>query len=229
MSENNATDIDKVWLKRIRNLIGVLGMILPWIALAGVGIVARSVTYSKEFWETFSISATYYITPPLTGILTAAAIVLMCYKGYKWYDNLITTLSGIFGIMIVIFPCKCPIAPETVGFFQLPVATSHIIHCVSAVMFFVLLAVNSMFLFTLTDKMKSQASNKGDEMTKEKKIRNIIYRVCAVGMIAALVLMVIPVDFRAKTFIVEAIALTFFGTSWLVKGQIFGLLADKEK
>jgi hypothetical protein len=38
--------------------------------------------------------------------------------------------------------------------------------------------------------------------------------------------MVIPVDFFAKTFVVEAIALTFFGVSWLVKGEFLGLLSD---
>lgn len=59
-----------------------------------------------------------------------------------------------------------------------------------------------------------------------KRVRNIIYRVCGVGMLAALVLMVLPIQFFAKTFIVETIALTFFGISWLVKGQVFGLFKD---
>ena len=59
-----------------------------------------------------------------------------------------------------------------------------------------------------------------------KRVRNIIYRACGVGMLAALVLMVLPVQFFAKTFIVETIALTFFGISWLVKGQVFGLFKD---
>lgn len=59
-----------------------------------------------------------------------------------------------------------------------------------------------------------------------KRVRNIIYRACGVGMLAALVLMVLPIQFFAKTFIVETIALTFFGISWLVKGQVFGLFKD---
>ena len=47
-------------------------------------------------------------------------------------------------------------------------------------------------------------------------------------MLAALILMPLKnIDFFAKTFIIEAIALTFFGISWLVKGQAFGLFADK--
>ena len=215
MSGNNSADIEKAWLKRIRNFIGILGMILPWISLVGAILVARTKGIPDDFWEPLSISATYYVTPPLVGILTTAAVVLMCYKGYNWKDNLVTTLSGIFGAMIVIFPCKCPVAGELVGFFQLPVNISHIIHCTSAVLFFILLSINSMFLFTL-----------GGNETRNKKIKNIIFRVCAIGMICALVLMPLPIKFFAKTFIIEAIALTFFGVSWLVKGEIFGLLSD---
>lgn len=206
-----------LWLRRIRNLAGFLGMILPWISLIGAIIVSNTTGVPVEFWSTLSISATYYICPALTGILTAASVVLMCYDGYSLRDNIVTTISGVFGIMIVLFPCACTVSGEMVGFFQLPVAISNTIHCASACAFFILLSINSLFLFTLGEK----------EPTKQKKIRNIIYRVCGIGMICALILMVLPVSFFAKTFVVEAIALTFFGISWLVKGQVFGILKDE--
>ena len=206
-----------LWLRRIRNLAGFLGMILPWISLIGAIIVSNTIGVPAEFWPTLSISATYYICPALTGILTAASVVLMCYDGYSLRDNIVTTISGVFGIMIVLFPCACTVSGEMVGFFQLPVAISNTIHCASACAFFILLSINSLFLFTLGEK----------EPTKQKKIRNIIYRVCGIGMICALILMVLPVSFFAKTFVVEAIALTFFGISWLVKGQVFGILKDE--
>lgn len=206
-----------LWLRRIRNLAGFLGMILPWISLIGAIIVSKATGVPVEFWPTLSISATYYICPALTGILTAASVVLMCYDGYSLRDNIVTTISGVFGIMIVLFPCACTVSDEMVGFFQLPVAISNTIHCASACAFFILLSINSLFLFTLGEK----------EPTKQKKIRNIIYRVCGIGMLCALILMVLPVSFFAKTFVVEAIALTFFGISWLVKGQVFGILKDE--
>lgn len=206
-----------LWLRRIRNLAGFLGMILPWISLIGAIIVSNTTGVPAEFWPTLSISATYYICPALTGILTAASVVLMCYDGYSLRDNIVTTISGVFGIMIVLFPCACTVSGEMVGFFQLPVAISNTIHCASACAFFILLSINSLFLFTLGEK----------EPTKQKKIRNIIYRICGIGMICALILMVLPVSFFAKTFVVEAIALTFFGISWLVKGQVFGILKDE--
>ena len=206
-----------LWLRRIRNLAGFLGMILPWISLIGAIIVSNTTGVPAEFWPTLSISATYYICPALTGILTAASVVLICYDGYSLRDNIVTTISGVFGIMIVLFPCACTVSGEMVGFFQLPVAISNTIHCASACAFFILLSINSLFLFTIGEK----------EPTKQKKIRNIIYRVCGIGMICALILMVLPVSFFAKTFVVEAIALTFFGISWLVKGQVFGILKDE--
>ena len=206
-----------LWLRRIRNLAGFLGMILPWISLIGAIIVSNTTGVPAEFWPTLSISATYYICPALTGILTAASVVLMCYDGYSLRDNIVTTISGVFGIMIVLFPCACTVSGEMVGFFQLPVAISNTIHCASACAFFILLSINSLFLFTIGEKVS----------TKQKKIRNIIYRVCGIGMLCALILMVLPVSFFAKTFVVEAIALTFFGISWLVKGQVFGILKDE--
>ena len=210
------------WLKRIRNFAGFLGMILPWIALIGAVIVAKAhpTIIPKDFWSTLSISATYYLTPAMAGILTTASVVLMCYKGYDKKDELVTTISGIFGLMIVLFPCKCSVAEKVtgniVGFFQLPINISDIIHTAAAVIFFLLLAINSMFLFTL-----------GESNTRQKHIRNFIYKVCGIGMFCTLPLLIIPFNFPAKIFVIEAIALTFFGISWLVKGQIFGLFADK--
>ena len=195
-------------------------MLLPWIALLGTILASKHIDeIPEDFWKNLSISATYYLTPALTGILTTAAVVLMCYKGYP-EDNIPTTAAGVFGLMIVLFPCKCDFSAEYVGFFQLLADTSHTIHCISAVCFFLILSYISLFLFTKTYQDK--------ERTKQKIKRDTIYRICGYGMLAALVFIPLPIRFPAKTFIVEAIALTFFGISWLVKGQAFGLLADEE-
>ena len=217
MSESKPQDMDKIWMKRIRNLAGLMGMILPWVSLLGAILVARTEGFPEGFWDLLSISETYYVTPPLVGILTTAAVVLMCYKGYSTKDHVISALAGLFGLMIVLFPCNCPAASEIVGFFQLPVKISNIIHCASAIAFFLLLSYMSLCQFT-----------QGKDDTRNKHIKNIIFKICDIGMLASLALMVIPVEFFAKTFIVEAIALTFFGVSWLVKGEFLGLLSDEK-
>ncbi len=235
MSENNQKILsaeqkatrkaNKTWLKRIRVFAGVLGMTLPWIAMLGAFIVSKAQPQiiPEYFWTKLSISETYYVTPALAGVLTTAAVVLMSYKGYSLLDHVITSLSGVFGIMIVLFPCNCPmVTDETlVGFFQLPARISDIIHCTAAVIFFILLAFNSIFLFT------KDGNDKNQELSKQKKIKNFIFRVCGVGMLGGMALVLFP-TFDAQIFIAEAIALTFFGISWLVKGEVFGLLADKK-
>ena len=81
----------KLMYKRIRNVCGFLGMILPWLALFSAGIAEHP---SEKWW--YSISATYYQSPALAAILASASIVLMCYDGYTFIDNLVTTISGVF-------------------------------------------------------------------------------------------------------------------------------------
>lgn len=68
-------------------------------------------------------------------------------------------------------------------------------------------------------------------MTEEKKKRNIIFRVCGIGMVASLALM-IPVSIigiYGGTWFVETLALFFFGISWLTKSnRLSWLYADKK-
>jgi hypothetical protein len=155
----------------------------------------------------------------------------MSYKGYNLKDHIVTSLSGVFGIFIVLFPCNCPMAEKepVVGFFQLAPKVSDIIHCTSAVIFFILLAYNSIALFTLDGSEKNE-DDSPKELSRNKRIKNIIFRVCGVGMLCGLIMVPLPLEdiIPAKVFIAEAIALTFFGISWLVKGEVFGLLADKK-
>jgi hypothetical protein len=107
-------------------------------------------------------------------ILGAASITLVSYKGYETIDDIILTLAGIAGFMICIFPCR--------GYCKADASVCSTIHNISAVIFFGLLAYNSFFLFT-----KSIG-----QMTFKKKMRNIIYRICGIGMIAAFGLMLLP-------------------------------------
>lgn len=207
-----------LWQKRIRNYAGLLGGLLPWLALFSAWLYGRMTGgLTQSFWSGLSISATYYCSPALVGVLTSASIVLICYDGYETIDSAVTTLSGVFGLMIVLFPCNCSLSTEYVGFFQLPRKISSMTHCTSAVVFFCLLAYNSLFLFTKHD----------EKMTEKKKIRNILYRICGIGMLCAMILMPLPVKFPAKTWWVEMIALTFFSVSWLTKGGAFKFLNDK--
>ena len=202
---------------KLRKRIGLLGMLLPWIVLL------LSLIFGYGFPS--SISATYYIPnciTPFMIILGSAGILLLCYKGYDLQDKVICKLAGIFGLGICLFPCALPEnIIVNVGTFNLPSNISSVIHNTCAIMFFGLLAYNSIFLFTKTS----------GEMTDEKKKRNVIYRICGFGMIGAFILL-LPfklVELKIGTWIVETIALTFFGISWLTKSESYKILfKDKD-
>lgn len=211
---------DLVWLKRMRNWAGLLGGLLPWISLVSAWLWSLAHGAPDGFWSELSISETYYVSPALAGILTAASLVLMCYDGYDRQDDLVTTLSGVFGLGIVLFPCSCPVAGDRVGFFQLPVGASNVVHTVSAIIFFCLLAYNDMFLFTKTDKTAPG---------RKKRMRNAVYVVCGIGMCLGALLLVLPVSFPARIWWAETVMLTFFAMSWLVKGGAFPFLNDPEE
>ena len=188
---------------RLRLWLGVLAILLPWI----VAVLNRGIPSS--------ISATYYVSEcitPFMGILVSASIMLMCYKGYDTQDDIILTLSGIMGLCICLFPTYAS-GFEFVGTFHTPVMISYKIHNISAFIFFGLLAYNSIFLFT-----------KGDgKPTKKKKIRNAIYIISGIGMLASFLILLAP-PFRIKIWLIETIALFFFGLSFLTKADIFPFL-----
>lgn len=200
--------------KRLRITIGVLGMLLPWI-----------VALATLSWPQ-SISITYYslfAVGCFVSVLGAASGCLFAYKGYQLIDDITSTIAAVFGILIILFPMTYLPEPNiATGILHLPSNVSNIFHCISAFGFFGVLAFMSFFLFTKT-------KNK-DNMTKQKKIKNIIYKVCGIGMMASFLLMLlnfIPgVNIYNLTWIVEAIALFFFGTSWIIKADTIPYLKD---
>lgn len=214
---------------RLRKLLGWAGMLLPLIVLT------LCLIFGYGFPD--SISATYYLAPTITPfmiILGAAGVLLISYKGYDKHDDIICTLAGLFALCICLFPCATEDLivhwpalnlPTVVGTFQLPENISSIVHNISAIVFFGLLAYNSFFLFT-----KSSG-----EMTDKKRKRNMIYRICGIGMIASFVF-IVPVsifEIWGGIWIIEAVALAFFGISWLTKADTYTWLfcdtPDKEE
>lgn len=198
--------------KRMRIMIGVLGMLLPWL----VALITLS-------WPQ-SISITYYsifAVGTFMVVLGSAGILLINYKGYEKIDDISATIAGVFGIFICLFPMTyLPDPSAKTGVLHLPSNISNIFHCISAIGFFGTLAFMSFFLFTKTS----------GKITPQKKIKNVIYRICGIGMLASFLLFLlnfIP-NFECYnlTWIIEAIALFFFGASWIVKSDAFSFLKD---
>lgn len=189
-----------------RNVLGLLGMLLPFISMFS-GLFVRNKV--PGWW--WSISATYYISPALSIILGASAIFLICYRSYDTIDTVINIISGIFAMGVVLFPCKGPYDYPYVGFFQLPVDVSNIIHSICALLLFVFLSYNIGWLFTRGSNVK----------------KNKIYKFCSYAMIVILSIFLLLkiVGFFGLpipgwiVMIAEALLLLFFGFAWLVKGQ----------
>ena len=210
---------------RLRCTIGWLGMLLPWIVLI--------LSLASGYGFPDSISATYYLDTCITPfmiILGSAGLLLFSYKGYDKHDDLICSIAGAFALCICLFSCGInglvnhwPELAElsNVGTFQINPVVSGILHNISAFGFFGLLAYNSLFLFT-----KSSGN-----MTESKKKRNIIFRVCGIGMAASFVA-IVPIsifEWWGGVWIVETLALAFFGISWLTKANYYPWLFAEPK
>ncbi len=203
----------------LRYLIGILGMTLPLIVIIG------NYLYGENRLQD-SISAYYYTNMGdfFVGHLFAVGFLLITYRGNEFLDNVITTLSGLGAFGIAVFPMGLKGAVHcNKSIFSLSPGISDILHNISAGVFFILVASVSMFLFTRTS---------GNNPTKQKIIRNIIYRSCGLIIILAVLSVLILYHFKITIFkdarpilLMETIALLAFGISWIIKGE--ALFKDK--
>lgn len=196
----------------MRKLVGILGIALPIILLVGAAVFRGLPVRS-------SISAYYYtnVEDALTGILFAIAMFLFCCNGYERIDTISTNIAAVGAIGVALFPCSLKnlnLVPAAilsrrhpaVGVFQLPDNISGVFHVAFASLFFLTIAFIAFFVFT-----------KGDQ-----KARNVLYRVCAVIIVAMLILIAITEGVKPGSYLVfvfETAALWAFGVSWLVKGE----------
>jgi hypothetical protein len=200
----------------MRRLIGIIGIALPIIVVLG-GFIQNG------FVILDSISNYYYTNMRdfFVGLLFGISLFLISYRGYEKIDNIVGNMSGLFALGIIIFPASMYCGKDIrVGIFLINDKCSGYIHLVFSALFFLLLSFNSIILFT---------KHGLGPITKEKRHRNIIYRLCGLVMILAMSCIIIYTSFFKNTFIwkihpvliLESIALLAFGISWLVKGHTF--------
>ncbi len=204
----------------MRRVIGLLGILLPFVVILGSSIQGRLVIMG-------SISGYYYtnVRDFFVGLVCGVSLFLISYKGYETIDNIITNMSGVIALGIVAFPTSMFSGKVVrVGIFLIPDNISQYLHLTFSIMFLMLLAFNSIFLFT----------KHGGHPSREKRMRNIVYVICGVVMLTSVVCMVVYIAFLSNTYlsraypvlIFESIALISFGVSWLVKGHT--LFRDKK-
>ncbi len=201
----------------LRKAIGFLGISIPAVMIIGTFTIGGC-THVQN-----SISHYYYTVmgDVFVGFLISTGIFLITYKGYDLRDNIVSFLAGIFIICVALFPTSqdpdASCAIRTLNSISWRVN----VHYISAALFFVTLSYMSLFLFTKSAGIK----------TKQKIIRNRVYRVCGITILVAILLISfekhIPVLDNASlhpTFWLEWVANLAYGTAWLIKGEF--LLKD---
>ncbi|MFC0006350.1 DUF998 domain-containing protein [Micromonospora siamensis] len=196
---------DALTVRRLRLGIGVLGIALPFVLVAGDALL------TGRFTVLDSISA-YHRTgmrDVFVGSLCAIGVFLVCYR-YARLDDLLSTVAGALAIAVALLP----VAPADADPTERLVGRAHQV-CAAAL--FVLLALFC-FLF-------ARSSPSRPRLPAEKRGHHGIYRTCGVVILAAVGLALASNALPGSTqdalrplFWCETVAVLAFGAAWLTKG-----------
>lgn len=205
---------------RIRKLIGILGLALPFLLPISEGEFLSSISH----YYYLSFSSILFII-----IVACFGLFLISYRGYKLdhsekiSDDMLTNIGGIAALVVVFFPTYCTgsesttihILCETEDYPLLGHnnTLTNTIHLISA----------GIFIFTMGWMSKYKFTRGRDEAN------NIIYRICgnivwsAIGLLVLLVIAGFIKDgfkiTKYDVYILETIAVVPFAFSWLIKGK----------
>lgn len=217
-----------------RRALGILGMLLPFLVYLGNLFAGKSSLLVSISDYYFTNSRDVFV-----GVLIAYGVFLISYKGYDKTDDTVCNIAGSCALGIALFPALGASSSADYYFMFVNTSITPLLHYLCAASFFGLLSYISIVLFRKS----------GGSMTPMKRSRNRWYLGCgiliAVSIGAMLILVIIEKllshfdisgyyayeEFLKSTrivFILESIALLAFGTSWLLKGEAFRCLNDKE-
>ncbi len=209
----------------MRRSIGILGITLPLILLAGTLLFGGC----KDVLHSIS---TYYYTNMrniFVGFNCAVALFLFAYRGHDWRDNLAGYLGCIGVLGVAFLPCSMdtPGQPCLVpSFARTPLVGN--LHNISALLYFIILIVYALYLFPKTHM--DMVTGEKMFMGRQKKKRNVVYYICGGIMTVSLLLIIVymwilenhypNLENIHPVFWLESIVLLSFGITWLIKGQL---------
>jgi hypothetical protein len=171
----------------LRKLIGVLGISLPVVMWLGERLFC-----SAQLQPTISDYYYTHMRDEFVGILWAIGVFLVCYRGTRVWDDVISTAAGVCAILVALFPTKphesaadrCVI-PSVIS----PTWRGIIgnLHYIFAALFF--LSITAMALFLFRNRGKHDWTNG-------------FYKVCGGAMLACVLWMVFGVTFLKETIAV---------------------------
>jgi len=190
--------------RELRKAVGWIGILLPFTLVIGVAFIFNEMIFQE------SISHYYYtgMGDVFVGALCAVALFMFFYTGYDRRDDWAGHLAGVFALGVAWLPVTETGTATGAG----------IIHLICAGLLFFILAVFSLFLFTLKEQ----------NPTVQKLKRNTTYIFCGIIIIACLIAIAVFHGFFSDDYpdsilvlAAETIALVAFGVSWLTKGGDF--------
>lgn len=217
-SEVDRLNVDHL---NLRKYIGILGISLPAILIAGNALVIEP-----------SISHYYYtdMSVVFTSVLFAFGLVLFAYKGYPlegsevFSDNFITNFAAICAIIVVVIPTAGSEENQGVPNWHMS-HTLDFIHLSSAGIFMFLMGYMAYIQFAKENRKITQAEHPlPEDEIKQIERRVAIYKLCGimVWVSIAFLLVVVLTDFQITFFDIllgETVALIFFGIAWLIKSK----------
>ncbi len=224
---------------KMRIIVGILGVSLPFTLLFGNLIINNLNLLNNPFLlkncytiyqpnGSFkdTISDYYYTTVGelFVGTLCAVAFFMFSYKGYKkragefWpSDNFMVNSAGICALGVAIFPTTNSCVSDNLRTFISSQFVGYI-HYGFATLFFVSLTIVSLVNFRRTKVISEFGTKKSHKY----------YKFCGIGMLVSIICMALYSFTSLKNnvflnqihivFILETLALLFFGTSWIIKG-----------
>ncbi|WP_433802715.1 DUF998 domain-containing protein [Actinomycetospora sp. CA-084318] len=202
-----------------RRLVGTAGFALPVLVVVfnwvwGLVVDAANGTHlAPSFWDSVqsSISAYYYTYSAniFVGAQIAFAVFLVTYR-YGVWERRVGIVAGIAAAIVGL----CPTTPPDPTTLQRLVGGLHI---TAAAVFFVGMAVFCLFLFPRDPGVAVNTVPRG---------RRVLFRVCGVIIVLALVVAVVGalvLDSAVRDEIrfllwLESVAVFAFALAWLVKG-----------
>jgi len=155
VTSTHSSENDIATYRRIRSAIGILGISLPIVLL----ILPLFPFFKTSIQE--SISHYYYtnLRELFTGVLCAVGLFLIRYKGHKnpifWKnDSLLTNIAGCMAFGIALFPTNADDCSQKI-YTLIPICQPFlgIIHYAFAAAFFIILAIVSINVFTIGQKV----------------------------------------------------------------------------
>lgn len=212
------TPVQLISYRTLRQMLGILGIAMPILVWAGSQLAGPTELKGSISAYWFTNSRDIFV-----GILVAYAVFLISYRAYARIDNQITNGAGVLALIIAFFPALAEGDSASPWLFALlDSASTSMIHYISAATFFVALSVISFFLFTRSGSKKP---------SRRKLQRNVVYRACGLVIFLSIacigIFMALPDETRLAlapwhpVFMLESLALTAFGISWLLKGETF--------